>query len=214
VGPLRLPNDPTGCLETSVCLGPPLFSILLFFLLVAMFHSEYISFPHSSSSFGPDIGMGTAVLAVAITAVEAAPGSAIGSIPQTPEGVPEDVLEESEEEPKMVPEPVPEVVPEEVPVEGEMIVVHAVAPSPSHSPPAASSPAPHAAAAVDATASAVVGLEVVMGHPTLYVPDDISLDEAMSMAQGPCLRCSVSCAEKVRASQTSTSSCGPTCSRR
>jgi hypothetical protein len=147
-----------------------------------MFHSEYISFPHSSSSFGADIGMGTAVLAVAITAIEAAPGSAIGSIPQTPEGVPEDVLEESEEEPKMAPEPVPEVVPEEVPMEGEMIAVHAVAPSPSHSPPAVSSPAPHVAAAAGATASAAVGLEVVTGHPTLYAPDDISLDEAMSMA--------------------------------
>jgi hypothetical protein len=28
----------------------------------------------------------------------------------------------------------------------------------------------------------VVGPEVILGHPTLYVPDDIPLDEALSMS--------------------------------
>jgi hypothetical protein len=57
-----------------------------------------------------------------VVAIEVAPGSAAGDMPQTPEGVAKDVLEES----------VPEVVPEEVPVEGAMIIVHVTAPSPPH----------------------------------------------------------------------------------
>jgi hypothetical protein len=104
---------------------------------------------------------------------------AAGDIPQTPEGVPEDVLDESEEEPEMVSEPVPEVVPEEVPVEGVMIVAHGAAPPP-HGAVEASSPAPCTAAAA---AACVVGEpEVVMGHPTFHVLDDIPLDKAVSAA--------------------------------
>jgi hypothetical protein len=90
------------------------------------------------------------------------------------------VLELSKEEPDMAPELVPEVVLEEVPMEGAMIVVRTAAPSPSHGAPAMSSSAPHAATAVGAAASAAAGLEVVLGHPTLYVLDNIPLDEAVS----------------------------------
>jgi hypothetical protein len=63
--------------------------------------------------------MGTAIPAAATTAVKMAPRPAIGSMPQTTEGVPEDVLEESEEEPEMALELVLKVVPEEVLVEGQ-----------------------------------------------------------------------------------------------
>jgi hypothetical protein len=77
---------------------------------------------------------------------------------------------------------VPKVVSEEVPVEGTMITVRAAAPSPPRGASAASSPAPHAAAAVGAAASATVGPKVILGHPTLYAAGDIPLDEAVSMA--------------------------------
>jgi hypothetical protein len=92
------------------------------------------------------------------------------------------VLEESEEELEMAPEPVPEVVPEEVPVEGAMITVQEAAPSPSHGAPAASSPPPCTVAAMGTVAGAAAGLEVLLGHPTLYAPYDIPLDEVVSTA--------------------------------
>jgi hypothetical protein len=96
------------------------------------------------------------------------------------------VLEELEEEPEMAPKPmlelVPEVMPKEVPTEGAMIVAHTSAPSPPHGASAMSSPAPHAAAAVSAAAGAAVGLEVILGHPTLYASDDIPMYEVVSMA--------------------------------
>jgi hypothetical protein len=57
-----------------------------------------------------------------------------------------------------------------------------VAPSPTHGASAASSLAPRAGAATGAAAGAVVGPEVILGHPTLYAPDDIPLDEALSMS--------------------------------
>jgi hypothetical protein len=126
-----------------------------------------------------------APVAITITvaaADEVAPGPAASNMPQTPEGVIEDVLEELKEEPEMTPEPVPEVVPEEVPVEGAMIIVHTVAPSPPHGAAAASSSAPRVATVAGTTTSVAVGLEVIMGHPTFYAPDDIPLDEAVSMA--------------------------------
>jgi hypothetical protein len=90
------------------------------------------------------------------------------------------MLEESEEELEMAPEPVPEVVPEEVPVEGAMITVQEAAPSPSHGAPAASSPPPCTVAAMGTVAGAAAGLEVLLGHPTLYAPYDIPLDEVVS----------------------------------
>jgi hypothetical protein len=99
-------------------------------------------------------------------------------MPQTPEGVCEDVLEELEEEPDMASGPVPE----EVPVEGAMIVAHAASPSPLHGAATASSPAPRAAAATGIAVGVAVRPEVIMGHPTFYVSDDISLDEAVSTA--------------------------------
>jgi hypothetical protein len=103
-------------------------------------------------------------------------------MPQTPEGVCEDVLEELEEEPDMASGPVPELVPEEVPVEGAMIVAHTASPSPPHGAATASSPAPRAAAATGIAVGVAVRPEVIMGHPTFYVPDDIFLDEAVSTA--------------------------------
>jgi hypothetical protein len=138
----------------------------------------------SSSSSGAATATGTAAPTIGTTAAEAAvgvtPGSATSGKPQTPKGVPEDVSEESEEEPEMAPEPVPEVVPEEVPAEGAMITVHVAAPSPSHGAPAPSSPVPRIATATGVASG--TGLEVVLGHPTPYVSDDIPLGEAMSMA--------------------------------
>jgi hypothetical protein len=89
------------------------------------------------------------------------------------------VLEESEEELEMALEPVPEVVPEEVRAEGPMIAARTTAPSPSHGAPASFSPAPNIAAAAEAASG--TGLEVVPGHPTPYVSDDIPLSEAVSM---------------------------------
>jgi hypothetical protein len=121
------------------------------------------------------LGTTTAEAAVGVTL-----GPATGGEPQTSEGVPEDVLEESEEEPEMVPEPVPRVVPEEVPAEGAMIATRAMTPSPSHGVPRSLSLAPRTAAATDVAAG--VGLEVVLGHSTPYVLDDIRLGEAVSTA--------------------------------
>jgi hypothetical protein len=63
-----------------------------------------------------------------------------------------------------------------------MIITHAATPSPPHGVADASSPASYADVAVDATTEVVGELEVVMGHPTFHAPDDISLDEAVSMA--------------------------------
>jgi hypothetical protein len=121
---------------------------------------------------------GTTAVAVA---VEVAPGPAVDDMPQTPEGVLEDVLEESEEEPEMASEPVLEVVPEEVLVEGVMIVVHAVAPSP-HGAAAASSPAPRVATTTGATVGVVVGPDVILRHPTSYALDNIPPKEVVIMA--------------------------------
>jgi hypothetical protein len=61
-----------------------------------------------------------------------------------------------------------------------MIAARAVAPSPSHGVPASSSPAPRIAASVGVASG--VGLEVVMGHPTPYAPDDIPRGKAVSTA--------------------------------
>jgi hypothetical protein len=63
-----------------------------------------------------------------------------------------------------------------------MIVMRAATPSPSHGAPAASSSAPRATATTGTIASAAVGLDVVLGHPTLYALGGIPLDEAVSMA--------------------------------
>jgi hypothetical protein len=128
--------------------------------------------------------IGTAALVAGTTTVEAAvkvtPGLATGVEPQTPEGVPEDVLEESEEEPEVASEPVPEVALKEAPTEGALIAASTTAPSPSHGAPTPSSSAPRIAANVGAASN--VGLEVVLGHPTPYVPDDNLLGEAVSTA--------------------------------
>jgi hypothetical protein len=59
-------------------------------------------------------------------------------------------------------------------------VTCAVAPSPSHGVPAQFLLVPCIAAAAGAASS--VGLEVVLGHPSPYAPDDIPLGEAMSTA--------------------------------
>jgi hypothetical protein len=128
--------------------------------------------------------MGTFAPATYTTVVEvvvgATPGLATDGEPQTPTGVPDDVLGESEKELEMAPEPVPEVVLEQVLVEGAMITARVVAPSPSHGAPAPFSSAPHTATATGTAAGA--GLEVVLGHPTPYALDDISLGEAVSTA--------------------------------
>jgi hypothetical protein len=121
---------------------------------------------------------GTAAPVTGTTAAEATvratPGPATSSEPQTPEGTPEDVLGESKEEPEMASELMPEVVAGDVPVAGAMIVVHSAARSPSHGAPAPFSPAPRTATAAGA------GLDVVLGHPTPYAPDDIPLGEVVS----------------------------------
>jgi hypothetical protein len=139
-------------------------------------------FSHNSSSSSVATATGTAASIAGTTIVEAAikvtPGTATDDGPQTLEGVPKDVLEESEEEPEMVPEP--EVVLEEVPADGAMIVVRAATPSPSHGAPAPSSPVPRIA--IGAGTASGTGLEVVLGHPTPYAPDDIPLGEAVSTA--------------------------------
>jgi hypothetical protein len=174
VAPPRRPNDPTGAFGN---LG-------IFSLFLAGLYSEYISFSHSSSSSGAVTTICIAAPTTSTTTTEATirvtPGPVIGGEPQTPKGVLEDVMEEFEEEPRMAPELAPEVVPEEVLVEGAMITVRAVAPSPSHDTPASFSPAPRIAAAKGAASSAV--LEVVLGHPTPYALDDIRLGETVSTA--------------------------------
>jgi hypothetical protein len=168
--PLRGPNDPRGAFGNLGLSSPPFY--LLFFAS---------SFLHSSSLFGVATAAGTTTPAVGTIIIEAAVrttlGTATGGERRTPEGIPEDVLEESEE-PTMAPEQAPEVVPEEVPAKGAMIAVCALAPSPSHVVPAPFSLAPRTAAVTGAAAGA--GLEVVLGHPTPYAPDDIPLGEAVS----------------------------------
>jgi hypothetical protein len=91
------------------------------------------------------------------------------------------MVEDSECEPEVASEPVPEVVREEAPTEGAMITIHAAAaPPPSHGARAPLSSVPRRAAALGATTGK--GMEVVLGHPTPYVPGDISVGEAVSMA--------------------------------
>jgi hypothetical protein len=110
--------------------------------------------------------------------VEAAPELVASGTPQTPEGVPEDVLKDPADVSKMVPSPSPE----EVLAEKAMLIVRTAVPSPPLAVVEASSSAPGTAAPADATADAVGGLEVVMGHPTCHTPGDISLDGAVSTA--------------------------------
>jgi hypothetical protein len=91
------------------------------------------------------------------------------------------VLEESEEDPKVAPKPEPEVVREEAPTEGAMITIcTTVAPPPSRGARAPFSSSPRTAVALRAATD--TGMEVVLGHPTPYASDDISLGEAMSTA--------------------------------
>jgi hypothetical protein len=91
------------------------------------------------------------------------------------------VLEESEEEPEVAPGPVPEVVQEEAPTEGAMITVRTTAaPPPTRGARAPFSSVPYTTTASGAATDA--GMEVVLGHPTPYAPDDISLGEAVSTA--------------------------------
>jgi hypothetical protein len=118
--------------------------------------------------------------AAADTVVGAAPGPTPVSEPWTPERVPEDVVE-SEEELQVAPEVVPEVVQEEAPAEGAMIAVRTVAaPPPSRGARAPLSSAPRRVAASAAATSQE--MEVVLGHPPLYAPSDISVSEAVSTA--------------------------------
>jgi hypothetical protein len=178
--PLHGPNDPRGAFGNLGLSSPPPPLYLLFFAS---------SFSHSSSLFGAATAAGTTTPAVGTITAEAAVrttlGTATGGERRTPEGIPEDVLEESEE-PEMAPKQALEVVPEEVPAKGAMIIVCALAPSPSHAAPAPFSLAPHTTAFTGAATDA--GLEVVLGHPTPYAPDDIPLGEAMSHSSpGPIL---------------------------
>jgi hypothetical protein len=154
-----------------VQLSLPLFSPLFCgFILLLPF------LPRSSPS-GAATAIGTATADVA---VGVAPGPAPVSEPQTPEGVPEDVVV-CEGEPKVAPEPVPEVVQEEAPTKGAMITIRmAVGPPPPHGACATLSSVPHSATTLGAAAGE--GMEVVMGHPTPYASDDISVGEAVSMA--------------------------------
>jgi hypothetical protein len=88
---------------------------------------------------------------------------------------------ESEGEPEVASEVVPEVVQEEAPAEGAMIAVRmATAPPPSRGARAPLSSMPCRATASGATTSE--GMEVVLGHPPLYAPGDISMSETVSMA--------------------------------
>jgi hypothetical protein len=128
----------------------------------------------ATGTAAPTTGTTTAEAAIRVTS-----GPAIGGEPQTPKGALEGMLEESEEEPEMALELVPKVVPEEVPAEGAMIIVHAVAPSPSYGAPASFSSAPRIAAVAGAASGA--GLEIVLGHPTPYASDDIPLGKDVSM---------------------------------
>jgi hypothetical protein len=128
--------------------------------------------------------MGAATSAIGTAAADAVVGATLGpapdSEPRTPEGVPKDVVEDSEE-PDVAPVPVPEVVWEEAPMEGAMIVVHMVAAA----PPSRCARAPLSSVTRTAAASRAAtgkGMEVVLGHPTPYASDDISVGEAMSTA--------------------------------
>jgi hypothetical protein len=76
---------------------------------------------------------------------------------------------------------VPEMVWEEASAEGAMIAVRmAAAPSPSHGVRAPLSSVPRTAATSGAASNE--GVEVVLGHPTLYTPSDISVGKAESTA--------------------------------
>jgi hypothetical protein len=79
--PPRRLNDLTGTFGNLGLSTPP---------FIAMLHSEYISFSHSSSSSGAATTTGTAAPAAGTTAAEAAvgvtPGSATNGEPQTPGG--------------------------------------------------------------------------------------------------------------------------------
>jgi hypothetical protein len=107
----------------------------------------------------------------------------------------------------MASEPVLEVVPEEALVEGAMIVVHVAAPSPPHGAATTSSPAPRTTAVASAAAGVAVGPKVIMGHPTFYAPDDIRLDESVSLAHRLCPRCNVYCTGRMRVSRMSAGAC-------
>jgi hypothetical protein len=63
-----------------------------------------------------------------------------------------------------------------------MVIAYTASPSLPHGAIEASSPAPRAAAAADATVSAVGEPKVVMGHPTFHAPGGVPLDEAVGMA--------------------------------
>jgi hypothetical protein len=81
----------------------------------------------------------------------------------------------------VAPEAVPEVFQEEAPTEGVMIAVRtAVAPPPSRGARAPLSSVPPQGRDLGVAASE--GMEVVLGHPPLYVPGAISVNEAVSMA--------------------------------
>jgi hypothetical protein len=86
---------------------------------------------------------------------------------------------ESKGEPEVAPELVPEAVQEEAPAEGAMIAIRtAAAPPPSRGARTPLSSVPHRAAASGAATGE--GMEVVLGHPTPYVPGVISVGEAVS----------------------------------
>jgi hypothetical protein len=88
---------------------------------------------------------------------------------------------ESEGEPEVAPEAVPVVVQEEAPVEGAMTAVRTVVAP----PPSRGARAPLSSVLRRATTSGAAtseGMEVVLGHPPLYAPGDISVSEAVSTA--------------------------------
>jgi hypothetical protein len=90
--------------------------------------------------------------------------------------------------------PAPEAIPEMMLEVETMVATIVVAPSLPHETttggPAASpgpvvgvsSSSPCSATAVDATADVAGESEVVMGHATFHMPDDVSLDEVVSTA--------------------------------
>jgi hypothetical protein len=63
-----------------------------------------------------------------------------------------------------------------------MVVTYTTSPSLPHGATEASSPAPHAAATMDAVVGVVGEPKVVMGHPTFHAPGDVPLDEVVGMA--------------------------------
>jgi hypothetical protein len=171
------------------------FSFTLLFHLVARFNSEQIFFLHnsSSSSMSPAPrassvattvssaapAVGTTTLAAAI---EVALDLVAGNMPHTLEGCPRGCVRG-----------VGGGARDGVGAGarggagggiggGVMFIAHAATPSSPRGVAEASSPAPHAAAAVDTTVDVVGEPEVVMGHPTFHGLSDIPLDEAMSMA--------------------------------